>query len=297
MTSHKHIKRSMQMHAARYYLTVILFLSTMVCVLSRGDFIQICRRRAFLLDGHLHKFGYLESFQNCSENCVLYLRGGANDTHNEDVNGNISPSNESIKRKPFLSFFRPRTSAPLSDARADTTSPIKKKIDPDKIPHGPTGGGYATMGFNSSVDISEETGDVLLMSDRNTEKKEASNLSYQSAFAINQGQTIKPMQELLSSKEEEKNKLQISKNQTNVNNIGNNITFATKNESEASEKSPTLTIYEATGTNAVKSYNDTSKIEETEFQTGNTSVVNVSASMPASSKDRPDYTSSGYVSY
>ena len=282
----------MQLHVARCYFATTLLLSITLCVNARGDFIQVCRRRAFLLDGQPLKFGYQESFQNSWKNCVVHLHGGANDTLDDDIHRDVSNSNESIKRRPFLSLLRPRA----SELPSDTASPIKKKIDPNKIPHGPTGGGYAATRSSSSFDIGEDNEDVLTMSNRNPEAKLASNPSYQSAFALKQGQTISLMRETLPSKDEDKIS-QIIKNKSNIDNNEKNMTIVS-NGSEVVEMSPTVNIDETNETHIiVQSNNNASKNEKIEFQAGNASIINASvSSRPNSNGDKPDYTSSGYVS-
>jgi hypothetical protein len=233
---------------------------------------------------------------------ALFIRGGSDDDDVKELehgSGDTTPhiedhaedfaSEDSSRKTSFLSFFRPIHSTPPA------TVAIKKKDNTNKIPHGPTGGGYATMADSS--ESNQEDGEVLLMpygfstvgNVNVIDKKESSRLStYPSAFAINQGHTMRSMQELLpavGSKEEIQTNIPANcarSNSTSANGNSNATKLLLTNRTEA-------TVFE--------SRSKTSGIGDSDLQTENISAVNVSVDHSLDLAAKDDYTSSGYVSY
>ena len=275
--------------------------------------------------GHSHNADH----SRCSrEHFILYhsllsLRGGIEDVnndvceHNDDTN--IQTNEEEIKclqnettvvvstdshrrnqgglnrKKNILSFlFRQNPSTTVAEAAAVKN---KMKVDPDKIPHGPTGGGYATTtGTSESI---QEDGHVLLIANEftetDTEEKQTPSLStYPSAFAINRGRSIQSMQEVVSGSYPNRNGEVHASNSSDEDpsQYRSNQTFSTCDGSNSIVSIEATTNLNTKETKIAESLNTTYNNQEVDSQTVHESAVNVTVD-----NGKLDYTSSGYVSF
>lgn len=245
---------------------------------------------------HFHQFGHtcLQTILDC-RTTAFSLRGGADDNTELEEKEAYEPS------KPRLfSFFRQRPWIPSMVAAVD-----RSNANADKIPHGPTGGGYATMAPNAE---SIDDGDVLLISNNGSAEREGTRIStYPSAFAINQGHSLKSIKEMRSGTGSEDS----STDETTIN-IGTDNKTSTKNatstrgHSKLSEEESAEVYREKNttssphGSNLTKTFpessNAASNITETSDRHSNASIINISISGSFPCKNAQDYTSSGYVS-
>lgn len=249
---------------------------------------------------------------------LLSVRGGAEDVndackHNDDTN--IQTNEEETRcsqnettvvvstdshrknqgelnpKKNFLSFLFRQNPSTVNEAAVKN----KMKVDPDKIPHGPTGGGYAaTAATSESV---QEDGHVLIMENELTEtdmeENQTPSLStYPSAFAINRGRSIQSMQELVSRSNPNRNGEvhATTLSDKNATQERSNQTFITSDGRSSIVSIETATL-NTTETKIANSINTTYITQEIDFQNVHESAVNVTVG-----KDKLDYTSSGYVS-
>lgn len=284
----------MSFHYAKCCFVATLLLST----LSYGNgrsFGQACRCPAFLQREYQHQFGNGGANEHQSPlSCMqqnLSIRGGADDTQNDEdaslVQSATEPD-EPVKPKLF-SFFRPRTSTPPSAA----TAVDRSNINADKIPHGPTGGGYVMKLTDTETGTGD--GDVLMVSNKDNRKEEVSNLStYPSAFAINQGHSIQSMKEILSNSDDQDESKEQAKNATSI--TGKNK--AAKEMPTAANAEKNITALSVKNSTKIMSgsTNATSNITELKMQAETAPVINISISQSVAGESKQDYISSGYVS-
>jgi hypothetical protein len=283
------------------YLSKFCYIATLILSVKVGahDSSHIyVRAPAFLQRERQHQFGYTPhiKFHHQSSRCMkwynpIYLRGGANDTGDAEKESTSTTDREGADepvRAKFLSFFRPRHSATSSAA----ASVERSNSNADKIPHGPTGGGYASI--RASSENGQEDGDLLLMKSEDTGKGGSTSTS---AFVVNHGHSIQSMKAMLSGtvdKTEETINTDIGNNSTELNTTG--VDDEDKFDSSAGTNATADLLLNATGLKQDNPLDAAMNIAKSDVSSGNTTLVNVSPSGPVADNNDHDYTSTGYVS-